>query len=253
MIGANACLEAQEPSRSPDAGAASWGDQEAPPPAEAEAAAEVPETPASDAPPVQSDPPDPEQEVAAGDPEADGVVDAEPSSPDASGKSASAKVTPKPPAGFTPLTLDATQLERAKKVQPFVAAAAIEYGIDPNLINGIIWAESKFNPKARNRSGAKGLMQLMPRTGKAMAEKVGRPFRPYNPEFSVLAGGKLLAILLERFRGDETLALFGYARGSGAVRKWQNNGGQIPEGVRKFIARVTRARHTFAQLGFPVV
>ena len=94
-------------------------------------------------------------------------------------------------------------------------------------------------------------MQLMPRTGKAMAKKIGRRFRPYDPELSVHAGAKLLAILLERFGGDEKLALFGYARGSGAVRKWQKNGGQIPEGVRKFIARVTRARHTFAQLGFP--
>ncbi|MEM6993871.1 MAG: lytic transglycosylase domain-containing protein [Myxococcota bacterium] len=152
---------------------------------------------------------------------------------------------------FEPLKLSEEQLKRARMVQQHVIAAAAEYGVDPNLLNGVIWNESKFNPKARNRSGAKGLMQLMPKTGKAMAKRLNRRFRPYDPEFSVHAGALLLSVLLGKFDDDEELALFGYARGGGRVRRYQREGGEIPEGVTKFIARVRRAQRTFAELGFP--
>jgi len=151
-----------------------------------------------------------------------------------------------------PLELSDQQLARARKIQSFVAKAAEEHGVDPNLLNGVIWSESKFNPKAHNRkSGARGLMQLMPKTGKAMAKRLERRFKPFDAEFSVQAGAKLLSILLEKFDGDEELALFGYARGGGRVRKYLREGGEIPEGVVKFIARVRRAQFTFDQLGFP--
>ncbi len=164
-----------------------------------------------------------------------------------------APVDPDPdPPDFEPIRLNEDQLRRAKAVQPFVAKAAADHGIDPNLLNGIIWAESKFNPKARNKkSGARGLMQLMPGTAKAMAKRLGRPSRPYDPEFATQAGAKLLSILSDKFEADEQLMLFGYARGSGSVRKWQKTDAPIPEGVQKFIARVRRARATFESLGFP--
>ena len=85
-----------------------------------------------------------------------------------------------------------------------------------------------------------------------MAKRIGRPNRPYDPEFAVEAGAALLPGLLEKFERDEQLALFGYARGSGSVRKWKKNGGpQLPRGVRRFIGRVRRAQATFEDLGFP--
>lgn len=158
---------------------------------------------------------------------------------------------PKPTSpGFKPLALSEAQLNRVRAVQPYVATAAQVYGVDADLINGVIWIESKFNRRARNPSGARGLMQLMPKTSRAMAKRIGRKNAPYNAEFSVHAGAQLLSILLKKFDGDEQLALFGYARGSGRVRAWQKNPGQpIPSGVQKFIARVRRAQATFAALG----
>lgn len=159
--------------------------------------------------------------------------------------------TPEPVDDFEPLKLSAVQRQRALKVQALVATAAEEHGIDPNVLNAIIWRESKFNPKARNPSGARGLMQLMPVTGKAMAKKLGRSFRPYDPEFSIQAGAKLLSILLQRFDQDLELALFGYARGSGGVRKWQREGGPKPERVVAFVAKVEHARRSFELMGYP--
>lgn len=150
-----------------------------------------------------------------------------------------------------PISLSDTQLARARAVQKHVIEAAAEYDVDPNLINAIIWNESKFDPKARNRSGARGLMQLMPTTSKAMARALGVANRPYDPEFSIRAGTYLFSRLRDKFDGDVELALFGYARGSGGVRSWQERGGPMPEGVQKFIARVRRAKATFDSLGFP--
>lgn len=163
-----------------------------------------------------------------------------------------AKTRPEP--DFEPYELDDAQMARARKLQPLVKQASLDHGVDANLINGIIWTESKFNPKARNRSGAKGLMQLMPITARGMAKKLGRPVRVYDPEFSIQAGTKLLSIMLERFDGDVELALFAFGRGGGRVRAWQANGEtEMPEGVQKFIERVRRGQKTFELLGFPEV
>jgi len=160
-------------------------------------------------------------------------------------------VTDKPARALKPIPVSDELLTRARKVQPIVARAAAEHGIDPNFLNGVIWVESKFNPKARNRSGAKGLMQIMPKTGQAMAKKLGRRHRPYDPDFSIHAGAKLLSILLAKFDNDEELALLGYARGGGRARRYVREGGEMPEGVQKFILRVRRAQQTFKNLGFP--
>ncbi len=160
--------------------------------------------------------------------------------------------TPPTAPAFTPLTFDATQRARIEAVQRYVAQAAKTYDVDPTLVNGVIWVESKFEVRAKGPAGAQGLMQLMPKTARAMAQRVKRKSRPYNPEFSVHAGTYLLSILLKKFDGDQTLALFAYARGSGRVRAWQKQPGQpIPLGVQKFIHKVRRAQATFAALGLP--
>lgn len=147
------------------------------------------------------------------------------------------------------LELSDQRLEMARAMQPYVEQAAADHGVDPDLLNGIIWAESKFNPKAHNKkSGARGLMQLMPGTAKAMAKRLERKSRPFDPEFATQAGAKLLSILSSKFDGDEELMLFAYARGGGTVRKWQGTGKPMPKGVRKFIARVKNAQSTFEDL-----
>lgn len=152
---------------------------------------------------------------------------------------------------FVPIALTEDQLRRACRVQAIVAKASTSEGVEPNLINAIVWLESKFDPKAYNRSGARGLMQLMPTTSKAMAQALRRQNRPYDPDFSIHAGAHLVRVLLEKFEGDEHLALFGYARGSGRVRAWQKTREPLPDGVRSFIEKVERGRRTFEAMGFP--
>jgi soluble lytic murein transglycosylase-like protein len=188
------------------------------------------------APPTTEPQPPPDR-----DPEAEPAQE-----PSAAGKAAA------PP--LPPFELSDAELARARKYQKIVARAAAEHGVDANLLNGIIWIETKFNARARNRSGAAGLMQLMPITSKAMAKRLQRPHRPLDPDFNIHAGAKLLSQLQQKFDGDENLALFGYARGGGRVRAWQETPGEpLPEGVQNFIWKVRRAQLTFRRLGFPGV
>lgn len=140
---------------------------------------------------------------------------------------------------------------RILAVQPIVVEAAQTHGVDPHLINGVIWVESKFRPKARNRSGARGLMQLMPTTAKAIARKLERPARVYDPEFNIHAGTWYIARMLAKFDGDESLALAAYVRGPSKIQAWVQEQHPFPSSVLGFVDKVQRARASFAARGWP--
>jgi soluble lytic murein transglycosylase-like protein len=152
------------------------------------------------------------------------------------------------------LALTPEEWERARSLQKIIGPAAQARNIDPNLLNAIIKHESRFNPKARNPSGATGLMQLMPRTSRALAKQLGRANRPRDPDFSAQAGALLLRTLLDKFDQNLDLALFGFAQGSGSVRKWQKSGKRsYPPRINRFIRKIKRDRAAFeaAEFGAP--
>jgi len=101
-------------------------------------------------------------------------------------------------------------------LQPIILQAADRYQVDPALIKAIIMAESSYNPRAISRRGARGLMQLMPKTAEALG--VGDSF---DPEHNINAGVRYFRKLLNRFDGDIKLALAAYNAGSRKVRKYQ--------------------------------
>ena len=144
-----------------------------------------------------------------------------------------------------PAPFDAEQLERILAVQDIVEAAAAAHAVEPALINGLIWVESKFEPRAKGPAGAQGLMQLMPKTAGAMAKLLGRKRASYDPDFNIHAGTLLLARLLKRFDGDVSLALAAYNRGSGVVAGWVEAGEPLPERTQGFVDRVLSAREWF--------
>ena len=96
-----------------------------------------------------------------------------------------------------------------------INAAAASNGIDPALLKGLVSQESGFNPNARSGAGAVGLTQLMPGTASALGVT-----NPLDPAQSLQGGAKYLRQQLDRFGGDEKLALAAYNAGPGAVQKY---------------------------------
>jgi soluble lytic murein transglycosylase-like protein len=115
-----------------------------------------------------------------------------------------------------------------------VAATALRYDLDPDLVLALIQVESDDNPDAVSDKGALGLMQVMPET----AAWVGVPHAA-DPATNLEAGCRYLATLIDDFGGDVELALAAYNAGPGAVQRW----GTVPpyRETRDFVARVSAA------------
>jgi len=140
-----------------------------------------------------------------------------------------------------PPQLDADARRRIARHGSALVRAAARHGVDPALLFGLVWVESTFEARARGPAGAQGLLQLMPRTAKGLARALGRPARPWDPEFAAEAGAYHLAALLRRSGGDVGWALIAYNRGVGTAARWQREGAAIPERTLTYVARVLRA------------
>lgn len=107
---------------------------------------------------------------------------------------------------------------------PLHAMAQAELPVEPELALAIARRESEFYPKARSGVGARGLMQLMPRTGAAMAEKLGitgfEEAQLDDPILNARLGSAYLAQLEEEFGHNIPLIAVGYNAGPSRARDW---------------------------------
>jgi soluble lytic murein transglycosylase len=101
---------------------------------------------------------------------------------------------------------------------------AEEKSLDPALIAAVIYSESHFRDNQRSPAGAIGLMQLTPGTARDIARRSGATnFRLDDlddPQVNISYGSYQLRYLLERYGGNEALALAAYNAGEGNVDKW---------------------------------
>jgi soluble lytic murein transglycosylase-like protein len=118
-----------------------------------------------------------------------------------------------------------------------VAAQAKQSGVSPQLINAMIQVESHGDPAAISRSGAQGLMQLMP--GTAANYGVVNAFDPYE---NVSGGCRYMHALLVRYHHNVALALAAYNAGPGVVDAARGIP-SFPE-TRAYVSRVTAALHS---------
>lgn len=102
-----------------------------------------------------------------------------------------------------------------KDYAALIKLTADKHAVDPALVRALIHAESHFNPNAKSRVGAQGLMQLMP--GTAVELGVSNAF---NVQQNIQGGTLYLAQLLTKFKGDITLATAAYNAGPNAVIKY---------------------------------
>jgi soluble lytic murein transglycosylase-like protein len=112
-----------------------------------------------------------------------------------------------------------------------ISAAATRNGVDPNVLSGLIRAESNFDPNATSPAGAQGLTQLMPGTAAGLGVT-----NPLDPAQSIEGGARYLRQQLDHFGGDVTKALAAYNAGPGAVERF---GGVPPyEETQSYVRRV---------------
>ncbi|WP_455715089.1 lytic transglycosylase domain-containing protein [Anaerosporobacter sp.] len=93
--------------------------------------------------------------------------------------------------------------------------AADKYDVSVDLLKAIAKQESNFNADAVSKSGAMGVMQLMPATAKELGVT-----NAFDAEQNIMGGAKYISKLLDQYNGDTKLALAAYNAGSGNVRKY---------------------------------
>ncbi|MBI4263263.1 MAG: lytic transglycosylase domain-containing protein [Acidobacteria bacterium] len=107
-----------------------------------------------------------------------------------------------------------------ERFEPLVQEHARRQGLRPELVRAVIQVESGFNLRARSPKGAMGLMQLMPATARELGVR-----NAYDPADNIRGGTEYLRQLLDRYDGNEELALAAYNAGFGAVDR---HGGRVP-------------------------
>lgn len=135
------------------------------------------------------------------------------------------------------------------------------FDVDPYLVMAIIKVESNFRPAARSKSGALGLMQVMPDTGRWAAGMLGVAGhyneRLLEPDYNIMIGSWYIDHLLELYQ-DATLAIAAYNAGRGNVDRWLADGTWSGEHERaadvpfketgEFIRRVRRAWEAYRDI-----
>lgn len=122
-------------------------------------------------------------------------------------------------------------------IQSLIEEHAEKLGLDSNLVKAVAKAESGFNPNAISKAGAKGIMQLMPSTAKALGVR-----SILDPSDNIAGGTKYLKSLMDKYH-SVPLAVAAYNAGPGAVDRF---GGVPPyKETQTYVQRVLNYQQQF--------
>ncbi len=120
----------------------------------------------------------------------------------------------------------------------WIASYSRENDLDPYYVAALIFCESKYDPNAVSRAGARGLMQVMPATGQEIADVLGEEYDPqmlFDPEISIRFGTRYLRMQMDRFDGNEAVVLAAYNAGPHRAEQWLNDYGLDSKGHIAYI------------------
>ncbi|GAK54130.1 lytic transglycosylase, catalytic [Candidatus Moduliflexus flocculans] len=123
-----------------------------------------------------------------------------------------------------PFPYDLTRLLYPLEYWELITTYAAQNSLDPFFVAGIIRQESAFNPKALSSANARGLMQVIPETGRRVAKRIGlknyTTAQLYDPAVNIQIGTAYIAELLKRFQGNQFRAIAAYNAGPQNTDKW---------------------------------
>ncbi len=129
--------------------------------------------------------------------------------------------------------IDTASTERNRqRYAPLIQEVARKVRLNPALLHAVIRAESAYDPRALSRTGARGLMQLMPETAKRYGV-----YDSWDPKSNLTGGATYLRDLLVMFDNDLRLALAAYNAGENAVKRYGNQVPPYPE-TQTYVSRV---------------
>lgn len=111
--------------------------------------------------------------------------------------------------------LEASGLSCSAQLDAIFDEAASKYGVDAKFLKAIAKCESDFSTECTSRSGAMGIMQLMPQTAASLGVT-----NAYDPYQNIMGGARYISEKLAQYNGDKSLALAAYNAGSGNVAKY---------------------------------
>jgi soluble lytic murein transglycosylase-like protein len=114
--------------------------------------------------------------------------------------------------GLTPVSMQ----QRAALYQPIIQKHAKAHGLSPELVSAVMRVESCYDKQAVSRSGARGLMQLMPMTAASLGVHDS-----FDPEQNIEGGVRYLAKMLKRFENKLDWGLAAYNAGPEAVEAYK--------------------------------
>ncbi len=133
-----------------------------------------------------------------------------------------------------------------QEIEAAIDQAASRHNVDPSLVRAVIKVESNFNPNAVSRTGAMGLMQLMPQTARSL-----NVVNPFDPQQNVDAGVRHLKRLMESYGGDVKLTLAAYNAGAGAVAR--SAGVPHFRETRNYVKRITQLYYGEQASGYRIL
>ncbi|MFZ4165434.1 lytic transglycosylase domain-containing protein [Brevundimonas sp. NPDC058933] len=123
-----------------------------------------------------------------------------------------------------------------RAIDDLITEAARRFGLPPHWIRAVMKQESGFNPRARSRVGAMGLMQVMPATYAELRRRHGLGADAYDPRDNILAGAAYLRELHDRFGLEGMLPA--YNAGPRRYLQHRDEGRPLPLETRDYIARI---------------
>lgn len=143
-----------------------------------------------------------------------------------------------PAGGLAPGEFAIEELSFPPRLVEKIRRLAPDGGADPRLVAAVMREESSFDPRVISRTGAVGLMQIMPSTGRFIARNMGEPFDEkdlLDPETNIRLGAWYLGHLSKRFDRNVVFTVAGYNAGPGAVRRWAE---KLPAEPDEFIESI---------------